>query len=142
MPTSPRGSFKFFISGAEGISSVIRDQRRKGLRIASNTPPALSLSKVGHHRGSGDRICSPTRLLSSPQHRNCFLPESGRPPGTPPVISNNLKFLRDVQTQNCNEAVGSAFRTYRATARGVRLPETPKRIATTSPFPVAHRPTG
>src|SRR5437879_8891346 len=64
MPTSPRGSLKFFISGAEGISSVIRDQRRKGLRIASNTPPVLSLSKVGHHRGSGDRICSPTRLPS------------------------------------------------------------------------------
>jgi len=51
MPTSPRGSFKFLINGAEGISSVIRDQRRKGLRIASNTPPVLSLSKVGHHRG-------------------------------------------------------------------------------------------
>ena len=52
MPTSPRGSFKFFISGAEGISSVIRDQRRKGLRIASNTPPALSLSKVPNSRNS------------------------------------------------------------------------------------------
>jgi len=40
--------------------------------------------------------------------RNCFLPQFGRPPGTPPAISNNLKSLRDVQTQNCSETVGSA----------------------------------
>src|SRR2546426_2293398 len=36
----------------EGISSDTRDQSRKGLRIASSTPPALSLSKVLNSRNS------------------------------------------------------------------------------------------
>src|SRR5438128_10387187 len=79
MPTSPRGSLKFLISGAEGISSVIRDQHRKGLRIASNTPPALSLSKVGHHRGSGDRTCSPTQLPSPPTTSKLLSPRVRTP---------------------------------------------------------------
>src|SRR5205807_3617052 len=38
--------------GAGGISSDIRDRRRKGLRIASSAPPALSLSKVQNSRNS------------------------------------------------------------------------------------------
>jgi len=36
----------------KGISSETRDQRRKGLRIASNAPPALSLSKVQNSTNS------------------------------------------------------------------------------------------
>jgi hypothetical protein len=39
-------------AGAKGISSETRDQRRKGLRIASNAPPALSLSKVQNSTNS------------------------------------------------------------------------------------------
>jgi len=38
--------------GAEGISSDTRDRRRKGLRIASSAPPALSLSRVQNSRNS------------------------------------------------------------------------------------------
>src|SRR5437763_12019649 len=45
-------SFTFLRMGAEGISSDIRDRRRKGLRIASSAPPALSLSKVQNSRNS------------------------------------------------------------------------------------------
>jgi len=44
--------FTFLRTGAEGISSVTRDQRRKGLRIANNPPPALSLSKVQNSTNS------------------------------------------------------------------------------------------
>jgi hypothetical protein len=47
-----RGNLTFFRRGAEGISNSTRDQRRKGLRIASNTPPALSLSMVLNSRNS------------------------------------------------------------------------------------------
>src|SRR6266852_7500254 len=45
-------SFTFLRMGAEGISSDTRDRRRKGLRIASSAPPALSLSKVQNSRNS------------------------------------------------------------------------------------------
>src|SRR5947209_19696161 len=45
-------NFTFFRRGAEGISRDTRDQRRKGLRIASSAPPALSLSKVQNSRNS------------------------------------------------------------------------------------------
>jgi hypothetical protein len=38
--------------GVKGISSETRDQRRRGLRIASNAPPALSLSKVQNSTNS------------------------------------------------------------------------------------------
>src|SRR5204863_5475888 len=38
-------SFTFLRMGAEGISSDIRDRRRKGLRIASSAPPALSFEQ-------------------------------------------------------------------------------------------------
>ena len=47
-----RGNFTSFKRGAEGISRDTRDRRRKGLRIASSTPPALSLSKVLNSRNS------------------------------------------------------------------------------------------
>ena len=46
------GKLTFIRRGAEGISRDTRDQRRKGLRIASSTPPALSLSKVLNSRNS------------------------------------------------------------------------------------------
>jgi len=42
----------FLRAGAGGISSDARDRRRKGLRIASNAPPALSLSKVQNSTNS------------------------------------------------------------------------------------------
>lgn len=42
----------FLRAGARGISSDTRDRRRKGLRIASNAPPALSLSKVQNSTNS------------------------------------------------------------------------------------------
>jgi len=45
-------SLTFFKTGARGISSDTRDRRRKGLRIASNAPPALSLSKVHNSTNS------------------------------------------------------------------------------------------
>jgi hypothetical protein len=45
-------SLTFFRTGARGISSDTRDRRRKGLRIASNAPPALSLSKVQNSMNS------------------------------------------------------------------------------------------
>ena len=46
------GKLTFIRRGAEGISRDTHDQRRKGLRIASSTPPALSLSKVLNSRNS------------------------------------------------------------------------------------------
>jgi len=42
----------FVRAGARGISSDTRDRRCKGLRIASNAPPALSLSKVHNSTNS------------------------------------------------------------------------------------------
>src|SRR5713226_3498140 len=45
-------NFRFLRTGARGISSDTRDRRRKGLRIASNAPPALSLSKVQNSMNS------------------------------------------------------------------------------------------
>jgi hypothetical protein len=45
-------SLTFFRTGARGISSDTRDRRRKGFRIASNAPPALSLSKVQNSMNS------------------------------------------------------------------------------------------
>jgi hypothetical protein len=45
-------SLTFFRTGARGISSDTRDRRRKGLRIASSAPPALSLSKVQNSMNS------------------------------------------------------------------------------------------
>src|SRR6266571_2102446 len=39
-------------TGTEGTSSDMCDRRRKGLRIASNAPPALSLSKVQNSTNS------------------------------------------------------------------------------------------
>ena len=47
-----RRHFTFFRRGAEGISSVTRDHRRNGLRIASSAPPALTLSKVLNSKNS------------------------------------------------------------------------------------------
>ena len=47
-----RGNLTFFRRGAEGISRDTRDQRRKGLRIASSAPPALALSKVLNSKNS------------------------------------------------------------------------------------------
>ena len=44
--------FTFLKAGATGISSDTRDQRRKGLRIASSAPPALSLSTVQNSTNS------------------------------------------------------------------------------------------
>src|SRR5438309_3930946 len=44
-----------------------------------------SWPNAAHHR-----TCSPIRLPSPLQYRNFFLPEFGRPPGTPPEISNNF----------------------------------------------------
>lgn len=41
-----RGRAACATRGAEGISKEMRDERRKVLRIASSTPPALSLSSV------------------------------------------------------------------------------------------------
>jgi hypothetical protein len=50
--------------GAEGISSDTRDRRRKGLRIASSAPPALSLSKVQNSRNSLFwQLCSNRKLF-------------------------------------------------------------------------------
>lgn len=49
---------RFLRAGATGISSDTRDRRRKGLRIASNAPPALSLSKVQNSMNS--RPCPST----------------------------------------------------------------------------------
>jgi hypothetical protein len=51
-------NFRFLRAGATGISSDTRDRRRKGLRIASNAPPALSLSKVQNSMNS--RPCPST----------------------------------------------------------------------------------
>jgi len=42
----------FLRAGATGISSDTRDRRRKAWRIASNAPPALSLSKVQNSTNS------------------------------------------------------------------------------------------
>jgi hypothetical protein len=47
-----RRNFSLFRICEEGISSDTRDQSRKDLRIASSTPPALSLSKVLNSRNS------------------------------------------------------------------------------------------
>src|SRR2546425_5662028 len=47
-----RRHFTFFRRGAAGISRDIRDQRRKGLRMASSAPPALALSKVLNSKNS------------------------------------------------------------------------------------------
>ena len=47
-----RRNFSLFRICEEGISSDTCDQIRKGLRIASSTPPALSLSKVLNSRNS------------------------------------------------------------------------------------------
>ncbi len=47
-----RRNFSLFSNCEHGISSDTRDQSRKGLRIASSTPPALSLSKVLNSRNS------------------------------------------------------------------------------------------
>jgi hypothetical protein len=50
--------FTFLRASATGISSDTRDRRRKGLRIASSAPPALSSSKVQNSTNS--RPCSST----------------------------------------------------------------------------------
>jgi hypothetical protein len=50
--------FTFPRAGATGISSDTRDRRRKGLRIASSAPPALSSSKVQNSTNS--RPCPST----------------------------------------------------------------------------------
>src|SRR6266704_377425 len=47
-----RRNLTFLKIGAEGISSDTRDQRRRGLRIASSAPPALSLSNAENSRNS------------------------------------------------------------------------------------------
>ena len=44
--------FTFLRAGATGISSDTRDRRRKGLRIASSAPPALSSSRVQNSTNS------------------------------------------------------------------------------------------
>ena len=51
-------NFTFLRAVAIGISSDTRDRRRKGLRIASSAPPALSLSKVQNSTNS--RPCPST----------------------------------------------------------------------------------
>ena len=56
--TAPR-NFTLFRISEEGISSDTRDQSRKGLCIASSTPPALSLSKVLNSRNSVPRPLMP-----------------------------------------------------------------------------------
>jgi hypothetical protein len=47
-----RRNFPLISISEEGISSDARDPSRKGLRIASSTPPALSLSMVLNSRNS------------------------------------------------------------------------------------------
>jgi hypothetical protein len=54
-----RGNFTFMRRGVDGISSDTRDQRRKGLRIASSAPPTLALSKVPNSRNSLPRPLIP-----------------------------------------------------------------------------------